>query len=139
MLKPTLLCKLILLEFLQLQLTADMAFRILQANLGLVKLFFFVHILTDNVTVAISIREKCECVKEIEFVQWRSITDFEVKMPEVLCNKVQIIIKMGTKSVCLNTNLKQGEALMKCWKKVKFNEKKKSICMKPKLVGKRRP
>ncbi|XP_072534124.1 chemokine (C-X-C motif) ligand 18a, duplicate 1 [Salminus brasiliensis] len=94
-------------------------------------LLLFLNLLTDNVPAAMSVREKCECVKEINALRWRGITGFEVKKQEVLCNKVQIIMKMGEKSLCLNPSSAQGQNLLKCWKRVRFNEKKKDICFKP--------
>ncbi|XP_017579294.1 chemokine (C-X-C motif) ligand 18a, duplicate 1 [Pygocentrus nattereri] len=109
-----------------------MAFRTVQATLSLLSLFLFLNILTDNVAVAMSIREKCECVKETGFVHWRRITDFEIKMADALCNKVQIIIKLGNKLSCLNPDSNQGKKLRMCWTWIKFNERKKIVCMQPK-------
>ncbi|KAL6487192.1 hypothetical protein MHYP_G00038180 [Metynnis hypsauchen] len=109
-----------------------MAFSTAQATLSLLSLFLFLNILTDNVAVAMSIREKCECVKESGSVPWRRVTDFEIKMADPLCNKVQIIIKLGNDLSCLNPNSKQGKKLRVCWTRIKFDERKKTICIKPK-------
>ncbi|KAL7889994.1 hypothetical protein AOLI_G00022520 [Acnodon oligacanthus] len=109
-----------------------MAFRTAQATLSLLSLFLFLNILTDNVAVALSIREKCECVKETGFVPWKRITDFEIKTADVLCNKVQIIIKLGHKLSCLDPDSKQGKKLRNCWTRIKFNETKKTVCIQPK-------
>ncbi|XP_036430066.1 chemokine (C-X-C motif) ligand 18a, duplicate 1 isoform X3 [Colossoma macropomum] len=109
-----------------------MAFGTVQATLSLLSLFLFLNILTDNVAAAMSIREKCECVIETGSVPWRRITDFEMKMPDALCNKVQIIIKQGDQLFCLNPDSEQGNRLRNCWTRIKFNERKKKVCIQPK-------
>ncbi|KAI4877640.1 hypothetical protein NFI96_022994 [Prochilodus magdalenae] len=67
-----------------------MAFRRLQHTL---MLFLFLNIIKENVSGASSVREKCVCPQETGFVKWRRISDFQIKVAEPLCNKVQIMIK----------------------------------------------
>ncbi|KAB5581720.1 hypothetical protein PHYPO_G00178970 [Pangasianodon hypophthalmus] len=116
---------------------ANMAFRSVQGTLTPLLLIFCLNILTDEKTEAVNIREKCLCIRETDTVLWRRMMDFNVIDSGPHCNKVQIIIYMGSKSVCLAPNSKQGKMLQKCWKRINFNERKKKGCMKPEKVKQR--
>ncbi|XP_049337249.1 chemokine (C-X-C motif) ligand 18a, duplicate 1 [Astyanax mexicanus] len=102
------------------------------STLSLLTIFLFLPILTDYVITATNIREKCECINVTNNVRWRAVKGFEVKEPEALCNKVQIIMRVGKKLSCLNPESNQGKRLLKCWKGIGFNEKKKKACFTPK-------
>ncbi|XP_077092878.1 chemokine (C-X-C motif) ligand 18a, duplicate 1 [Siphateles boraxobius] len=107
-----------------------MAFRTLQGYMSLLLLLSgCLHFMTENRTAAISLREKCECIEETGSVQWRKITDYTIIPQDPLCNKVQIILQLSGKQVCLNPGSKQGEKLQRCWKRIKFNTQKKKVCL----------
>ncbi|XDV50436.1 hypothetical protein PO909_019496 [Leuciscus waleckii] len=109
-----------------------MAFRSLQGNMSLLLLLLVcLHFITENRTAATSLREKCECIEETGSVQWRKITDYTIIPKDPLCNKVQIILQLSGKRVCLNPESKQGKKLQRCWKRIKFNtqKKKKKVCL----------
>ncbi|XP_042593136.1 chemokine (C-X-C motif) ligand 18a, duplicate 1 [Cyprinus carpio] len=108
-----------------------MAFRTLQTSVWLLLLISVcLHFMTSNRTAAMIIREKCECVEETGSVQWRKITDFTIIQKDPLCNKVQIILQLSGKQVCLNPDSNQGKKLQKCWKGIKFNTQRKKSCLK---------
>ncbi|KAK2896820.1 hypothetical protein Q8A67_011308 [Cirrhinus molitorella] len=83
--------------------------------------------ITGSRAVAVSNREKCECVEETDSVQWRKITDYTIIEKHPLCNKVQIILQLTGKEVCLKADSKQGGKLQRCWKRIKFNTQKKKF------------
>ncbi|XP_073691089.1 chemokine (C-X-C motif) ligand 18a, duplicate 1 [Garra rufa] len=117
-----------------------MAFRTLQASVCLLLISICFHFITDNRAAASSIREKCECVKENESVQWRKITDYTITDKNPFCNKVQIIVHLQGKQVCLKPDSNQGRKLQRCWRKIKFNEQKKKVCLKlQKKKGSKKP
>ncbi|KAK9964364.1 hypothetical protein ABG768_005546 [Culter alburnus] len=107
-----------------------MALRTLQANISLLLLLLVcLHFTTEKSTAAISSREKCECIEETGSVQWKKITDYKIIEKYPLCNKVQIILQLPGKNVCLNPESKQGKKLQRCWKGIKFNIRKKKACL----------
>ncbi|KAK3554285.1 hypothetical protein QTP70_020143, partial [Hemibagrus guttatus] len=79
---------------------------------------------------AVNIREKCTCIAVAKSVLLRRITDFKIIDSAPLCDKVQIIVHLASRPVCLAPNSKQGKKLQKCWKRIKFNERKKKSCLK---------
>uniref|UniRef100_A0A4W4GRL7 Chemokine (C-X-C motif) ligand 18a, duplicate 1 n=1 Tax=Electrophorus electricus TaxID=8005 RepID=A0A4W4GRL7_ELEEL len=76
----------------------------------------FLIMLRENRIAGTTIRKKCECITVKNFVKWNSITDFKVIMPEPICNRVQIILRTPSKSLCLAPGSKQGKRLQQCWK-----------------------
>ncbi|ROL49623.1 hypothetical protein DPX16_15949 [Anabarilius grahami] len=95
-----------------------MALRTLRSNISLLLLLLVcLHFTTEKSTAAISSREKCECIEEAGSVQWRKITDYKIIEKYPLCNKVQIILQLSGKEVCLNPKSKQGKKLQRCWKR----------------------
>ncbi|XP_043110505.1 chemokine (C-X-C motif) ligand 18a, duplicate 1 [Puntigrus tetrazona] len=107
-----------------------MAFKTLQTSFCLLLLISIgLHFITGKRTAAMSIREKCECVEETGSVQWKKIKDYRIIQKDPLCNKVQIILQLSEKQVCLNADSKQGKKLQKCWKRIKLNPQRKKVCL----------
>ncbi|XP_047010105.1 chemokine (C-X-C motif) ligand 18a, duplicate 1 [Ictalurus punctatus] len=115
-----------------------MAFRRGQKTLTPLLFLLCINLLKDKKTGAVNIREKCMCIRASNAVLWRRMTDFNVIDAGPHCYKVQIIIKMGSTSVCLATDSKQGKWLQQCWKRINFNEGKKKRCLQT-GKAKRRP
>ncbi|XP_039528159.1 chemokine (C-X-C motif) ligand 18a, duplicate 1 [Pimephales promelas] len=107
-----------------------MAFRTQQRNVSMLLLLSVcLHFMTENRTAAISLREKCECIEETGSVQWRKIKDYTIIPKDAFCNKVQIILQLIDKRVCLNPESKKGKQLQRCWKRIEFNTRKKKVCL----------
>ncbi|XP_046730663.1 chemokine (C-X-C motif) ligand 18a, duplicate 1 [Silurus meridionalis] len=109
-----------------------MAFRGVQGTITLLLFLLCLNLLigTDKKTAAVNIREKCMCLRETDGVPMRRVSNFNVINSGPHCYKVQIIVFIGSKAVCLAPNSKQGEKLHNCWKRINFNErKKKKVCL----------
>ncbi|KAF4090366.1 hypothetical protein AMELA_G00050910 [Ameiurus melas] len=113
-----------------------MASRRMQKTLTPLLFLICIYLLKDK-TGAVNIREKCMCIGESNAVLWRRMTNFNVLDAGPHCYKVQIIINMGSTSVCLAPNSKQGKMLQKCWKRINFNEGKKKSCLQTRKVNRR--
>ncbi|KAG7334063.1 hypothetical protein KOW79_002470 [Hemibagrus wyckioides] len=114
-----------------------MAFRSAQVTLTSVLFLLCLNLLTDKKTAAVNIREKCMCITEAKSVSWRGIKDFNIIDSAPLCNKVQMIINLASRTICLAPNSNQGKKLQECWKRIKFNERKKKSCLKSGKVKQR--
>ncbi|KAK2852662.1 hypothetical protein Q7C36_007863 [Tachysurus vachellii] len=114
-----------------------MTFRSVQAALTSLLFLLCLNHLKDKNTAAVNIREKCMCITEAKSLSWRNVKNFRVIDSAPLCNKVQIIIYTVSRQVCLDPNSEQGKKLQKCWKRIKFNERKMKSCLKARHVRRR--
>ncbi|KAJ8361394.1 hypothetical protein SKAU_G00179190 [Synaphobranchus kaupii] len=89
----------------------------------------------DNMSIAVSVRGRCECVNKVDRVHLKRIADIMVLQKNPLCHETQIILTLEQdRAACLNPDSEQGQRLQECWTSHNKNTAKTKGCIRKKTT-----